>query len=124
MAKINKNDNCECDCKPIHLEEKNKAEQILKELNLFDEMTMFFKNFADATRLKIMTILNGVGRICVCDIAVALNMTKSAVSHQLKYLKKYNLVKADKLGKIVFYSLADDHVKDILDKGLEHIEEK
>jgi len=62
--------------------------------------------------------------MCVCDIAVLLNMTKSAISHQLRSLKQANLVKYRKEGKIVFYSLADDHVKDIFEKGLEHIREK
>ena len=112
-----------CDCNPIHLNELNKAILVLDNNKRIDEMTAFFKNFSDGTRLRIMTILNSVGRMCVCDIAVALNMTKSAISHQLKYLKKYNLVKSNKIGKIVFYALSDDHVKDILDTVLEHIQE-
>lgn len=121
MAKINKDTNIECDCKPIHVEKMNKAEEVLRGIKHFDDMTNFFKNFSDATRLKIMSILREVESMCVCDIAVALNMTKSAISHQLKYLRKYNLVKCEKVGKIVFYSLADDHVKDILSKGMEHV---
>lgn len=124
MTKINKTNNCECDCSPIHIEKKNKAEQVLSRLNFFYEMTCFFKNFADETRLKIMTILNEVGYMCVCDIAVSLNMTKSAISHQLKYLKKYNLIRSEKSGKNVFYCLADDHVKDILNIVIEHLQEK
>ena len=62
--------------------------------------------------------------MCVCDIAVALSMTKSAISHQLKYLKDYNLIKSEKVGKIVFYSLADSHVKDIIERGIEHLREE
>ena len=61
--------------------------------------------------------------MCVCDLAVLLDMTKSAISHQLRVLKKANLVKNRKDGKIVFYSLSDDHVKAIFDKGLEHVVE-
>ena len=121
MAKINKASNCKCDCSPIHIDKMSKAVGVLKLVDNIDLMTAFFKNFADATRLRIMTILNSVGSMCVCDISVALNMTKSAISHQLKYLKKYNLVRSNKCGKIVFYSLADEHVKDILEKGREHI---
>ena len=61
--------------------------------------------------------------MCVCDVAVLLNMTKSAISHQLRVLKQSNLVKYRKEGKIVYYSLADDHVKAILEMGMEHIRE-
>ena len=61
--------------------------------------------------------------MCVCDIAVSLGMTKSAISHQLKFLKENKLIKSEKYGKEIFYSLADEHVKDIFEKGLEHLEE-
>jgi ArsR family transcriptional regulator len=61
--------------------------------------------------------------MCVCDLAVLLGMTKSAISHQLKSLRLTNLVKYEKQGKVVYYSLADDHVKIIFEKGLEHISE-
>jgi ArsR family transcriptional regulator len=61
--------------------------------------------------------------MCVCDLAALLNMTKSAISHQLRYLRQANLVKPRRQGKEVFYSLADDHVKEIFEKGLEHIRE-
>jgi ArsR family transcriptional regulator len=61
--------------------------------------------------------------MCVCDLAVLLKMTKSAISHQLKLLRLSNLVINTKQGKVVFYSLADDHVKDIFEKGFEHIRE-
>jgi len=62
--------------------------------------------------------------MCVCDLAVLLNMTKSAISHQLRSLKQANLVKFRRDGKVVYYSLSDDHVKEIFEKGLEHIREE
>ena len=74
------------------------------------------------TRTKILWALD-IDEMCVCDLAALLNMTKSAISHQLRTLREANLVKFRKEGKIVFYSLSDNHVKDILEKGLEHISE-
>lgn len=123
MAKINKDKNCKCDCQPIHIDKQREANIVLQSLNNIDEISLFFKNFSDSTRLKIMAILKSVGRMCVCDIAVALDMTKSAISHQLKFLKKCNLVKDKRDGKVIFYDLADEHVKKILDMGIEHLQE-
>ena len=116
--------NCKCDCGCIH---KDKLEVAIRILDTIpDSMTLsnFFKNFADSTRVRILSILDKVGCMCVNDIAVALDMTKSAISHQLSSLKESNLVKSEKKGKIVFYSLSDTHVKDIIEKGIEHIQEK
>ena len=112
-----------CDCECIHKKETDRAINTLNEMNIIYEMTNFFKTFADETRLKILCILDRVKSMCVCDIAVALNMTKSAISHQLKYLKDNNLIVSEKKGKIVFYSLADKHVKDIFEIGVKHVEE-
>lgn len=92
-----------------------------EESKLYD-LADFFKVLGDSTRVRIMWALDA-HEMCVCDIAVLLNMTKSAVSHQLRQLRMANLVKFRREGKIVFYSLADDHVKDIFEKGLEHINE-
>jgi ArsR family transcriptional regulator len=78
--------------------------------------------FADSTRVRILWALSHE-KMCVCDIAVLLGMTKSAISHQLKSLRLSNLVKYKKQGKIVYYSLSDEHVKDIFEKGFEHIKE-
>jgi ArsR family transcriptional regulator len=115
--------NLECDCNCIHFDKVDKAKIALEEVNMFDKLEMFFKNFSDDTRLKILTILDSVGQMCVCDIAVSLNMTKSAISHQLKYLKLCNLIKSVKVGKEVFYSLSDNHVKEIIECGIEHLQE-
>ena len=82
-----------------------------------------FKVFGDSTRIRILCALHEA-EMCVCDIAVLLNMTQSAISHQLRVLKQANLVKNRKEGKVVYYSLVDDHVREIFDQGLIHINEK
>ncbi|MBQ7265546.1 MAG: winged helix-turn-helix transcriptional regulator [Firmicutes bacterium] len=82
-------------------------------------LAALFKLFADPTRVKILHALN-IGEMCVYDIALMLGLTKSAVSHQLSSLKLANLVKYRREGQLVYYSLADDHVKKIIDMGLEH----
>ena len=86
------------------------------------ELADFFKIFGDSTRMSILFAIDR-GPMCVCGIAELLGMTKSAVSHQLKILRQSSLVTYKKSGKNVFYSLADDHVRDIIEKALEHINE-
>ena len=83
-------------------------------------MTELFRIFGDSTRVRILYVLFEY-EMCVCDIAQLLGMTQSAISHQLRALKNARLVKARREGKTVFYSLADDHVKTIIDQGLEHV---
>ncbi len=90
--------------------------------DLYD-VSDFFKVLGDSTRSKIIWALDE-HEMCVCDLAVLLGMTKSAISHQLRALREANLVVNRRDGKNVFYSLADDHVKQIFEKGLEHIREK
>lgn len=85
-------------------------------------LTDLFKVFGEPTRIKILYVLLR-GETCVCDIAQILNMTQSAISHQLRVLKQNRLVKFRKEGKTVFYSLDDQHIFTILNQGLEHIEE-
>lgn len=111
-----------CDCAAIHKDilEHVKSE-IVSDINLIG-MSKLFKIFGDSTRIKIMAALN-CHEMCVCDMAVLLDMTKSAISHQLKVLRDNNLVKFEKKGKHAYYSLADDHVKEILDVAMEHINE-
>jgi len=111
-----------CDCTVIHQDILDKVQQQMPDASTFTRLTGFFKVFGDNTRLRIMLALD-VNEMCVCDLAVLLNMTKSAVSHQLRTLKEANLVKFRKDGKNVFYSLADDHVKSVLGQGLSHINE-
>jgi ArsR family transcriptional regulator, lead/cadmium/zinc/bismuth-responsive transcriptional repressor len=107
----------------IHADVVDSVKKKMPEERELYDLSDFFKVLGDSTRVKIMWALDE-SEMCVCDIAVLLNMTKSAISHQLRSLKQANLVKHRKEGKIVFYSLADDHVKDIFEKGLEHIREK
>ena len=88
---------------------------------LFD-LAEFFKVFGDSTRIRILWALED-REMCVCDIAYLLNMTQSAISHQLRSLKQVNLVKNRREGKVVYYSLKDEHIKLIFDIGMEHITE-
>lgn len=86
------------------------------------DLAELYKIFGDSTRIRILYALSE-GALCVNDIAEALGMTMSAISHQLRILKQARLVKYRKEGKTVFYALADDHVKSIIEMGLEHISE-
>lgn len=86
------------------------------------DLAELFKVFGDSTRIKILYALFEA-ELCVCDIAQLLGMTQSAISHQLRALKGSKLVKNRREGKTVFYSLADDHVRTILDQGMEHVQE-
>ena len=86
------------------------------------DLAEIFKVFGDSTRIKILYVLFE-SEMCVCDIAQLLNMNQSAISHQLKILKQSRLVKSRREGKAVFYSLADGHVRTIINQGLEHIDE-
>lgn len=88
----------------------------------FYEVSELFKAISDLTRVKILfTLLQG--EMCVCDISELLEMTQSAISHQLRVLKQARLVKYRRDGKTVYYSIADDHVGMILNMGIEHISE-
>ena len=92
---------------------------ILSEEKLFD-LAELFKVFGDSTRIKILYELSK-GEMNVSDIALALNMNQSAISHQLRVLKNSKLVKNRREGKAIYYSLADDHVETIINQGMEHI---
>ena len=94
-------------------------EKMPEETELYD-LAELFKVFGDSTRMRILFVLFEA-EVCVCDLAEALNMTQSAISHQLRILKQNKLVKSRREGKSVFYSLADDHVRTIVDQGREHI---
>lgn len=114
------NECCEITC--IH---QNIVEEVREKLP--DEETLYdlaelFKVFGDSTRIKILCALFE-SEMCVCDIATLLNMTQSAISHQLRVLKTNKLVKNRKVGKVVYYSLDDAHIKHIFDQGLAHITE-
>ncbi|MDO5299376.1 MAG: metalloregulator ArsR/SmtB family transcription factor [Clostridia bacterium] len=111
-----------CDSVEVHEELlKIVSEKMPAEEKLYD-LSELYKVFGDSTRIRILFVLFEA-EVCVCDLAAALNMTQSAVSHQLKILKRNRLVKSRREGKSIFYSLADGHVRTIIDQGMEHIEE-
>ncbi len=101
---------------PLHLEDAIPPQGILQNL------AELFKVFGDPTRVRILYALSAE-ELCVCDIANVLEMTQSAISHQLRILKQMQLVKFRRAGKTVYYSLADAHVSTILQQGLEHVQE-
>jgi ArsR family transcriptional regulator len=111
-----------CDCEVIHEGVVKKVRKTMPKEEDFYDLADLYKMFADSTRVRILWTLSRE-EMCVCDIAVLLGMTKSAISHQLRALRLANLFKYDKRGKEVYYSLADSHVKDIFEKGFEHIHE-
>lgn len=111
---------CEENC--IHAELLKKARENMPDEDELYDLAELFKVFGDSTRIRILFVLFG-SEVCVCDLAETLNMTQSAVSHQLKILKQAKLVSSRREGKSVFYSLADEHVRTIIDQGREHIEE-
>jgi ArsR family transcriptional regulator len=118
---VSKND-IFCDCDVIHGEIVEAVREKMPDESELYDLADFFKVLGDSTRARIICALDE-SEMCVCDLAVLLNMTKSAISHQLRSLKQTNLVKYRKEGKVVYYSLADYHVKEIFEKGLEHIRE-
>ncbi len=112
-----------CDCTTMHQDIINSVRSNMpSEKNLYS-IAELFKVFGDSTRIKIICALFEA-EMCVCDIAHLLNMTQSAISHQLRVLKQARLVKYRREGKIVYYSLDDEHIKDIFNIGLAHINEE
>lgn len=109
-----------CDCTVIHEEVVNRVMGRMPEEERLYDLAELFKVFGDSTRIKILWALFE-SEMCVCDIAYLLKMTQSAISHQLRVLKQAKLVKNRKEGKIVFYSLEDEHIKQIFDLGMIHI---
>lgn len=111
-----------CDCEEIHKDLLKLVDEALPDEEELYELAELFKVFGDSTRIRILFVLFEQ-EVCVCDLAQALNMTQSAISHQLRILKQNKLVKSRREGKSVFYSLADGHVRTIIAQGIEHIEE-
>ena len=116
-------ENAEC-CEYIHVHEDvvNEVKKQIPPEESLDDLADFFRIFGDSTRIKILYVLL-CSEMCVCDIAKLLQMTQSAISHQLRVLKQMDLVKNRRDGKTIFYSLSDGHIKTILSQGLEHIDE-
>lgn len=94
----------------------------MEDIKIINELSEFFKVFADATRLRILEVLLK-DETCVNDISKEIDVSPSAVSHQLSYLRSTNLVKTRKEGQVIYYSIADNHIKVIIKYGLEHIKE-
>lgn len=119
---IDKN-NIEC-CDFIHAHEDiiKKVNTLMPEDECLYDLAELFKLFGDCTRIKILYVLFEA-EMCVCDLAQLLGMTQSAISHQLRALKQSKLVKSRRDGKTIFYSLADSHVRTIINQGMEHISE-
>lgn len=111
---------CEYMC--IHEDNIKKVKDTIPHDELLYDLAELFKVFGDSTRIKILYALFE-SELCVCDISQLLNVSQTAVSHQLRVLKTNKLVKSRKEGKNVFYSLADDHVYSILNQGMEHLSE-
>ena len=109
-----------CDCNVIHQETVDSVKEIMPEDTTLYDLADFFKVLGDSTRVRIMWALDS-SEMCVCDLAVLLNMTKSAISHQLGELRRADLVRNRRDGKNIYYSLADDHVRNVFEKGMEHI---
>ena len=111
-----------CDAIEVHSDLLKIVNTTLPEETELYDLAELFKVFGDSTRIRILFVLFEA-EVCVCDLAKALNMTQSAISHQLRILKQNKLVKNRREGKSIFYSLADDHVRTIIDQGREHVEE-
>ena len=112
-----------CDCNIIHEEVVKDTLNKMPQPELFDKIAEFFKIIGDPTRTKILFALDQ-NEMCVCDIANVLGMTKSSISHQLATLRKSGIVKCRREGKEIYYTLDDEHVKQVFEIGIEHIEHK
>lgn len=111
-------------CEYIHAHEDviEKVNRDMPDDEILYDLAELFKIFGDSTRIKILYVLFE-SEMCVCDLAQLLHMTQSAISHQLRSLKQSKLVKYRREGKTIFYSLADGHVRTIINQGMEHVSE-
>lgn len=111
-----------CSCNTIHEDVVNSVREDMLDEDTLQDVADLLKVFGDSTRIKIIYALFK-SEMCVCDIAALLEMNQSAISHQLRVLKQARLVKYRKEGKVVYYSLNDEHIKGIFDMALSHISE-
>ena len=121
MTENEKEQEC-CEEYEVHENLLEIVKQTMPEEEELNDLAELFKIFGDATSIRILFVLFEA-EVCVCDLADTLNMTQSAISHQLRILKQSRLVKSRREGKSIFYSLADEHVRTIVAQGQEHIEE-
>ena len=112
-----------CDCNMVHKELVEDTLSKMPDTTTLHTLADFFKIMGDATRCKLLFALLQ-NEMCVCDLANVLSMTKSSISHQLNKMKDVGLVKSRKSGKTVYYSLDDEHISEIFEVGIEHINHK
>lgn len=111
-----------CNCNVIHKDTVDKVRDLIPKDEILYDLADLFKVFSDSTRIKILCALFK-NELCVCDLAALLNMSQSAISHQLRVLKSSRLVKFRRDGKVIYYSLADDHIEHIFNEGFKHVTE-
>ncbi len=111
-----------CEVRVVHLDQVRRAREQAVSGGALNRLALTYKVLGDPNRLKIVMALRD-GEMCVCDLAAFLGVSESAVSHQLRRLKDLALVKGRREGQIIYYSLDDDHVTDLLNIGLEHVHE-
>lgn len=111
-----------CSCNIIHKDIVDKVRGLIPNDEILYDLADLFKVFSDSTRIKILCSLFQ-NELCVCDLAALLNMSQSAISHQLRVLKSSRLVKFRREGKVIYYSLADDHIEHIFNEGFKHVTE-
>lgn len=112
----------ECEVVEVHQDKINELQKDMLPQETFNDVSALFKMFADPSRLKILSLLFKK-ELCVCDISCLLDMSQSAVSHQLSVLRSNRIIKFRKVGKNVYYTLDDQHIQMIYNAGLEHVME-
>ncbi len=112
-----------CEVSVIHHHTVNHVRDAMPDEELVLDAAELFKVFGDSTRAKIICAL-GVAEMCVCDIAALLSMSSSAISHQLRILKQSRIVRSRREGKVIYYSLDDEHIKQLFDAAIEHLKEE
>jgi ArsR family transcriptional regulator len=122
MAKNREQNHAFCDCTVIHEDLVQEVKKSMPESEKLFDLSEFFRILGDSTRIGILSALLK-SEMCVCDISATLNMTQSAVSHQLRLLKQARLVRYRKAGKVVYYTLDDKHIEEILYMGFKHLSE-
>ena len=122
MSSANESDVERCEYMHVHEEIVDQVNQNMPDEEVLYDLAELFKTFGDSTRMRILFVLLE-SEACVCGLASVLNMTDSAISHQLRILKNNRLIKSRREGKSVYYSLADDHVRTIVSQGMDHVEE-
>ena len=119
---INEKDVLCCEETAVHTDLVESVRNNMPDIDILYDLAELYRIFADSTRIRILYVLFEK-EVCVCDIATILDMTVSAVSHQLRLLRNAHLVRFRREGKTCFYSLADEHVKTIIGQGIDHLSE-